>query len=109
LRDTLTVLNNTQPIRPPQCRTRAVPQGQPSQPSRPVACPSQVINGYRVFLNTPPSPGKQTLFAPDADGLYLYEDATGPQAPLSPASVVAHHLQLLGPDQANWTTVPVSP
>jgi hypothetical protein len=109
LHDTLRVLISTETARGPQCSVKTNPQGQPSQPSRPVACPSQVINGYRVFLNTPPSPGKQTLFAPDADGLYLYEEATGPQAPLSPASVVAHHLQLLGPDQANWTTVPVSP
>jgi hypothetical protein len=68
-----------------------------------------VINGYRVFLNTPPDPGKQTLFAPDADGLYLYEQTTGPDAPLSPSSVLASHLHLLGPDPANWTTAPVSP
>jgi hypothetical protein len=111
-RDTLTILTNTQTTQGPQCRTSTVPAGQPSrasQASQPASCPSQVINGYRVFLNTPPSPGKQTLFAPDAGGLYLYEQTTGPDAPLSPSSVLAHHLQLLGPDPANWTTAPVSP
>jgi len=108
-RDTLTVLTNTQTIRPPQCRTSIALKGQPSQPSRPISCPSKVINGYRVFLNSPPVPGKQTLFAADADGLYLYEQTTGPGAPLSPANVLAQHLQLLGPDPANWTTAPVSP
>jgi hypothetical protein len=117
-RDTLTVLTGTQTIQGPRCRIKTAPVGQPSpasqasqpsQPSRPVACPSKVINGYLVFLNTPPEPGKQTLFSPDADGLYLYEQTTGPGAPLSPASVLAGHLQLLGPDPANWTTAPVSP
>jgi hypothetical protein len=114
---TLTVHTSTQTTQGPQCRTSAapVPVGQPSppsgssQPSRPVACPSKVINGYRVFPAAAPSADKQTLFAPDADGLYLYGQTTGPDAPLSPASVFAHHLQLLGPDPANWTTAPVSP
>lgn len=112
--DTLMILTNTQPTQPPHCSTSTVPvqptqPDQPSQPSQPASCPSRVINGYRVLLNTPPSPGKQTLVAPDAGGLYLYEETTGPDAPLSPASVLAHHLQLLGPDPANWTTAPVSP
>lgn len=109
--DTLTIITNTRTIQGPQCRTstRAVTGPDKGQTSRPVSCPSTMINGYRAFLNTPPSLGKQTLFAPDADGLYLYEQTTGPDAPLSPASVLAHHLQLLGPDPANWTTAPVSP
>jgi hypothetical protein len=105
--DTLTVVTSTQTIRPPRCRTSTVRVGQASQPSQaspPGPCPSKVINGYRVFLNSPPVPGKQTLFAPDADGLYLYEQTTGP--PLSPSSVLAHHLRLLGRDPANWTTAP---
>ena len=105
-RDTLTMLTSTQTTQPPHCATTTGP-GQPSQPE---TCPSMaVINGYRVFLNTPPAPGKQTLLAADADGLYLHEQTTGPDAPLSPASVLAHHLRLLGPDPANWTTAPVSP
>jgi hypothetical protein len=115
VRDALIVQTSTQTTQGPKCRVRKVIQPAPdqtpsaSQASQPGACPSQVINGYRVFLNTPPDPGKQTLFSPDADGLYLYEQTTGPDAPLSPASVLAHHLQLLGPDPANWTTAPVSP
>jgi hypothetical protein len=68
-----------------------------------------VINGYRVFPASAPSPGKQTLSAPDADGLYLYAESTGTDAPLSLSSVLAHHLQLLGPDPGNWTAAPVSP
>jgi hypothetical protein len=115
--NTLTVHTSTRVIQPPTCRIATVHPGQPSQPpgslsptaSQPVPCPSKVINGYRVFLNTPPSPGKQTLFAADAGGLYLYEETNSPDAPLSPASVLARHLQLLGPDPANWTTAPVSP
>jgi hypothetical protein len=118
VRDALIVQTSTRTTQGPKCRTAtsAGPVGQASQPaptpsqaSRPVACPSRVINGYRVFLNTPPSPGKQTLFAPNAGGLYLYEETTGPGAQLSPASVLAHHLLLLGPNLANWTTAPLSP
>jgi hypothetical protein len=116
VRDALIVQTSTQPTKGPTCRSASVRPAQAGQPtppagqaSHPASCPSKVINGYRVFLNTPPDPGKQTLFAPDADGLYLYEQTTSPDAPLSPASVLAHHLQLLGPDPANWTTAPVSP
>jgi hypothetical protein len=108
-RDTLTMHTSTHTTQPPTCRINTVPAGQASQASQPASCPSKVINGYRVFLNTPPSPGKQTLFAADADGLYVYEETTGPDAPLSPAGVFAQHLQLLGPDPANWTTAPFSP
>jgi hypothetical protein len=107
VRDALTVLTSTQTTQGPQCKTSTVRAGQASQ-TQPAPCPSKVINGYRAFLNAPPSPGKQTLFAPDADGLYLYLQTTGPHAPLSPASVLAHHLELLGPDPANWTTTPSS-
>jgi len=116
VRDALTVVTSTQTAQGPQCKTSTVPAGPlgslgPSGKAgqtRPASCPSKVINGYRAFLNTPPDPGTQTLFAPDADGLYLYEQTTGPDAPLSPASVLAHHLELLGPDPANWTTTPSS-
>jgi len=107
--NTLTVLTGSQTIRSPQCQTKIVTQGQGSQVSKPTSCPSKVINGYRVYLNSPPVAGLQTLFSPDADGLYLKEQTTGPDAPLSPASVLANHLQLLGPDPANWITAPVSP
>ena len=107
--NTLRIFTGTQVIKPPTCQTKTVPEGRPSQVSKPTSCPSTVINGYRVYLNSPPSPGKQTLFSADADGLYLDEQTTGPEAPLTPASVLAHHLQLLGPDPANWTTAPLSP
>jgi hypothetical protein len=62
-----------------------------------------------VYLNSPPVKGQQTLFSPDADGLYVSMYTVGPDAPLTPLGVVAHHLQLLGPDLANWTTQPLSP
>ena len=102
----LTIHTSTQTAQPPTCRTTTVP---PSRASQPASCPSNVINGYRVFPASAPSPGKQTLSAPDADGLYLYVESTGTDAPLSLSSVLAHHLRLLGPDPASWTTTPVSP
>lgn len=108
-RRTLAILTSTQTQQGPQCRTQAQSSTGQTSPSRPAACPSKVINGYRVFLNTPPSPGKQTLVAPNASGLYLYEETTGPGAPLSPSSVLAHHLLLLGPIPRLWTTAPLSP
>jgi hypothetical protein len=108
-RDTLTVLTSTETAKGPQCRTTTAPKGRASQTSQPRSCPAPVINGYRVFPAAAPHPGQQTLLAPDADGLLLYEKTTGPGAPLSPASVLAHHLRLLGPYPANWTTAPLSP
>jgi hypothetical protein len=105
--DALTVITGTQPGQGPRCKISTVPAGQASQ-TKPTPCPSKVINGCRTFLNSPPLPGKQTLFAPDADGMYLYEETSGPDAPLSPASVLAHHLELLGSDPANWITTPSS-
>jgi hypothetical protein len=105
-RNALTILTSTQPAQPPTCRTATVPAGPLSQP---ISCPSSVINGYRVYPASAPTPSKQTLSAPDADGLYLYLESTGTDAPLSLSSVLAHHLQLLGPDPASWTTTPVSP
>lgn len=106
LRTALTIHTSTQTTQPPTCRTTTVPPGPASQPA---SCPSNVINGYRVFPASASSPGQQTLFAPDADGLYLYVQSTGTGAPLSLSGVLARHLQLLGPDPANWTTTPVSP
>jgi hypothetical protein len=114
--NTLSVETSTRTALAPVCKAGPVHiQGQPSPASSPgqvqtVPCPSQrMINGYRVFLNTPPVKGKQTLFAPDAGGLYLNVQTNSPAAPLSTSSLVAGHLRLLGPDPANWTTAPVSP
>jgi hypothetical protein len=121
LRNALDILASTRTTQGPRCRTvpvgvkgvKSVKGGAPAgdalkgQPSRPTSCPSTVINGYQVFLNSPPVAGRQTLFSPDADGLYLSEQAIGPHSPLSPSAVLARHLQLLGPNLANWTIQPV--
>lgn len=111
LRNALIVLATTQTIQPPRCRVKLVPvNGQPNNggTSKPTSCPSVVIDGYRAYLNSPPVQGAQTLTVPDADGLYLSEQAIGPAAPLSPSAALAHHLQLLGPNPANWTTTPIA-
>jgi len=112
LRNALIVLATTQTIQPPRCSVKIVPvNGHPGNggASKPTSCPSTVIDGYRAYLNSPPVRGAQTLFVPDADGLYLSEQAIGPAAPLSPSAALAHHLQLLGPNPANWTTTPIAP
>jgi hypothetical protein len=71
------------------------------------------LTAKKVFLNTLPAAGGQPvdyrLSAPSDDGLSLEIDISGPHAPLSPAEFFAHHLKLLGPDSANWTTTPISP
>ncbi len=100
--DTLAVIASTMTTGRPQCR--AAPVGHPRS-SRPVACLSAVINGYRVFTSHPS--GQQTVTVPDADGLYLYEQTIA-HPPLSPSAIFAYHLKLLGPDAANWTTTPSS-
>jgi hypothetical protein len=67
----------------------------------------QVIDGYRVTLSQLRS--GNDLFAGDADGLWLNLMVNGPNPAPSAAEVFAHHLKLLGPDPANWTTTPISP
>ncbi len=112
----LTVVASNMTAVGPHCRTAAVKVGRVGQRlrrvrhshSRTTTCPSMVINGYRVYLNTPPVTGKQTLFTPDADGLYLYEQTVASTALLSPTAVFAHHLQLLGANPASWTTTPAA-
>lgn len=104
-RDVLTIIASTMTEPLPHCRVKIVG----GNASHHVPCSLPVINGHKVVLNGPPVPGKQTLSAPDADGLYVYEQVDSLGAPLSPTAVFAHHLQLLGPDQANWTTALVSP
>jgi hypothetical protein len=77
------------------------------------SCHATVINGSKVYIFSRPTGepnlGGQIVFAPDADGVAVKISAVGPRVPLGPADVFAHHLQLLGPDQADWTTAPVSP
>jgi hypothetical protein len=109
VRDPLTVLASTHMTVAPRCQTKALDGPQAGHVGSPGPCPSSVIGGYRAYLNSPPVQGAQTLFVPDANGLYLYEQTISPGASLSPTAVLAHHLQLLGPDPANWTTTPVSP
>jgi hypothetical protein len=109
LREPLMIVAINQTTRGPRCQTKTVGGPNAGQTSPAGPCPSSVIGGYRVYLNSPPVKGAQTLFAPDADGLYLYEQADAAGSPLSPAAVLAHHLRLLGPDPANWTTTPALP
>lgn len=75
------------------------------------ACRVTTIDGEQVFLSTLPAVGGQPvdyrLTALNADGFSVEIDVTGPHPPLSPAEVFARHLQLLGPNQAHWTTHPV--
>jgi hypothetical protein len=69
------------------------------------------IDGDQVYLGTLPAVGGQPvdyrLTALNADGLSIEIDITGPDAPMSPAEFFAHHLQLLGPNPADWTTRPL--
>ncbi len=72
----------------------------------------EMIDGYRVALahwgaqtaSGPPVP-VYALTAADADGVLVSITVTGPRPPLSPAQIFADHLQLLGPDPANWKTL----
>ncbi len=101
-RGTLFIQASTRTAKPPHCRTVVSGQGH----SRPETCPSTMINGYRAYPGNPRPPASHALFVPDADGLYLYAQTTGSHPPLSLTTVFAHHLQLLGPDAADWTPAP---
>jgi hypothetical protein len=92
----------TQPL--PKCRVKIITG--PDKGTHSAPCSLPVINGHQVVLNGPPVAGKQTLVAPAADGLYVSVQTDSRGAPLSPSAVFASHLQLLGPDPANWTTSP---
>jgi hypothetical protein len=76
-------------------------------------CQAMVIKGVKVYLATDPAhggaPASSSLQVPFAGGLGLEITVFGPDAPLNAAEVFAHHLQLLGPDRANWTTDPIAP
>jgi hypothetical protein len=110
LQNALIISASTKTVAGPRCMIKSVlVNGHAGSGSKPTSCPTTEIHGYRAFLNTPPVRGEQTLFVPDADGLYLSEQAIGPNAPLSPSAVLANHLQLLGPNLGNWTTTPIVP
>jgi hypothetical protein len=67
-----------------------------------------VIDGDKVELTQLFSGGNQ-LTAGDADGLDIQLNVAGPDPAPSAAEVFAHHLKLLGPNPANWTTMPIAP
>ena len=76
-----------------------------------------VINGYRVLTShvtgwsTPHSTVRNLppwqLCAPDADGVNV-QMLLGSHPAIGIASLFAHHLRLLGPGPANWTTRPIA-
>lgn len=85
------------------------------KPSCPVSLPGkaahEVINGYRVTVGQVTAgtdvPG-QVLCAPDADGLAVVVTVYGKHPLLSPVTLFAHHLLLLGPHPARWARVPIA-
>jgi len=68
----------------------------------------EVINGYHVVLITDKKfwPNHQ-LCADNAAGTFVWI-AIGAHPTLSPASIFAHHLRLLGSNPAKWTTKPIA-
>ena len=67
----------------------------------------EVINGYQVVLITDKKswPNHQ-LCANNAAGTFVWI-ASGTHPTLSPATIFAHHLRLLGSNPAKWTTKPI--
>jgi hypothetical protein len=66
----------------------------------------EVINGYPVVLGTEKTWPNYELCADDAAGTFVWI-AIGAHPALSPASIFAHHLRLLGSNPAKWTTKPI--
>jgi hypothetical protein len=70
----------------------------------------QLINGYQVTISHvtagTDSP-EQVLCAPHADGLAVVVTVHGKQPVLSPVTLFAHHLLLLGPRPARWAREPI--
>jgi hypothetical protein len=68
---------------------------------------TDVINGYAVSVaNDEKSWPQHELCANDARGVFAWI-ITGDHPPISPVNLFAHHLRLLGPDPARWTTRPI--
>jgi hypothetical protein len=67
----------------------------------------EVINGYQVVLGTEKMWPNNELCADDAAGTFVWI-AIGAHPVLSPASIFAHHLRLLGSNPAKWTTKPIA-
>ncbi len=66
----------------------------------------EVINGYQVVLGAEKTWPNYELCADDAAGTFVWI-AIGAHPTLSPASIFARHLRLLGSNPAKWTTEPV--
>jgi hypothetical protein len=80
----------------------------PTSPTGPPPSPEHVvINGYNVVVGTNNHWPNQVLCAPDAAGTNV-QIAVGAQPTLSPASIFAHHLRLLGWNPAKWTAKPIN-
>ncbi len=67
----------------------------------------EVINGYQVVLGTENAWPNYELCADNAAGTFVWI-AIGAHPTLSPASIFAHHLRLLGSSPAKWTTKPIA-
>jgi hypothetical protein len=75
-----------------------------SPPCYPGERGSKIINGYPVVVT---SVAKAQLCAPRARGLVVIISEFGAQPAISVNSLFAHHLRLLGPNPANWTSKPI--
>jgi hypothetical protein len=75
------------------------------------SCP--VINGHRVELGAGPSgpggPTEDVLQAPDIEGVSVLLEVPAAHHVVSLTDVFTHHLTVLGPNPADWTTMPISP
>ncbi len=67
----------------------------------------EVINGHQVVLGTEKTWPNHELCADNAAGTFVWI-AIGAHPTLSPASIFAHHLRLLGSNPAKWTTKPIA-
>ncbi len=65
------------------------------------SCRHQIINGYHVLTDTTQQGTR--ILADNADGLSVYIFTPAGTTP-NALAIFAHHLRLLGPDPAHWTT-----
>jgi hypothetical protein len=68
---------------------------------------TEAIHGYQVVLGTEKFWPNHELCADNAAGTFVWI-AIGAHPTLSPASIFAHHLRLLGSNPAKWTTRPIA-
>jgi len=71
----------------------------------------QVINGYRVVVNTIPAadgrPPTYQVCAPDVNGLSVFISVDGSRPVIAPVTLF-RHLRVLGASPADWVTSPTS-